>query len=199
LTTSVTKPIPSEILLNAKPENITWLADALSERAERRVILKTQFRDRRAQWMDLAIKNVKDTLLRHLSSRLTVYKQFEDLQKLFALADLPERLECFDISHTMGEATVASCVVFDHNGPVKQDYRRYNIKNITKGDDYAALRQALSRRYAKLKAGEGKLPDILIIDGGKGQLHEAEKVLEEWQLTHITRLGSGKGTGRVSG
>ena len=95
----------------------------------------------------------------------------EALQTALGLTSLPQRLECFDMSHLLGEATVASCVVFDTDGPLKKDYRRFNIKGITKGDDYAALTQALTRRYTKLKEGEGQLPDILMIDGGKGQLN----------------------------
>jgi excinuclease ABC subunit C len=109
------------------------------------------------------------------------------------------RIECFDISHTMGEATVASCVVFDTNGPVKSDYRRYNIKGITGGDDYAAMRQVLTRRYSKLKEGEGKVPELLLIDGGKGQLSQAIEVIDELQLPGVTLVGVAKGEARRPG
>ena len=115
------------------------------------------------------------------------------------LDEMPSRLECFDISHTMGEATVASCVVFDTAGPVKSDYRRFNIKDITPGDDYAALHQALARRYKRLKQGESRLPDILFIDGGKGQLAQAEAVLEELQISGVTLIGIAKGSTRKPG
>ena len=111
----------------------------------------------------------------------------------------PQRLECFDISHSAGEATVASCVVFDQNGPVKSDYRRFNIDGITPGDDYAAMAQALKRRYTRIKKGEGQLPDILFVDGGKGQLSEAEKILDELQRIDMTVIGVAKGPTRKAG
>ena len=121
-----------------------------------------------------------------------------DLREMqgLGLDDLPARLECFDISHTMGEATVASCVVFDSQGPLKSDYRRFNIEGITGGDDYAAMEQALRRRYTRLMQGEGKLPDVLVIDGGKGQLERAVSVLEELQVDDVTVLGIAKGPAR---
>ena len=126
-------------------------------------------------------------------------QRFEDLQQQLNLESLPERLECFDISHTSGEATVASCVVFDQSGPVKSDYRRFNINGITPGDDYAAMHQALERRYLRLKKGEGKLPDILFIDGGKGQVSEALQVLEELQIDSVLIVGVAKGPDRRPG
>ena len=108
--------------------------------------------------------------------------RLQALQDLLALPELPERMECFDISHSSGEATVASCVVFDQNGARKSDYRKFNIEGITAGDDYAAMQQALERRYKRLKSGEGALPDILFIDGGKGQVAQAMSVLAELQV-----------------
>jgi excinuclease ABC subunit C len=128
-----------------------------------------------------------------------VQRRLESLQDELGLDQTPSRLECFDISHTMGEATVASCVVFDSNGPLKSDYRRFNIANITPGDDYAAMQQALMRRYTRLKKGEGKLPDLLIIDGGKGQIRQAEAVLTELQIDAVAILGIAKGPGRKPG
>jgi excinuclease ABC subunit C len=121
------------------------------------------------------------------------------LQTALRLDNLPQRLECFDISHTQGEATVASCVVFDAQGPRKMDYRRFNIEDITPGDDYAAMRQALLRRYKYLKNEEKNLPDVLLIDGGKGQLKQAEHVLEELQISGVLIIGVAKGPGRRSG
>ena len=112
---------------------------------------------------------------------------------------MPERLECFDISHTSGEATVASCVVFDSNGPLKSDYRKFNIEDITGGDDYAAMDQALRRRYTRLKKGEGQLPDVLVIDGGLGQVRIAVNVLNELQIDDVQILGIAKGPDRKSG
>jgi excinuclease ABC subunit C len=115
------------------------------------------------------------------------------------LEQMPSRLECFDISHTMGEGTVASCVVFDTEGPRKSDYRRFNIEGITSGDDYAAMHQALSRRYTRIKRGEGAVPDVLFIDGGPGQLREAERVLEELQIEGVTLAAVAKGPTRKPG
>lgn len=113
--------------------------------------------------------------------------------------ELPARMECFDISHSSGEATVASCVVFDKNGPLKSDYRHFNIEGITPGDDYAAMHQALHRRYTRLKKGEGKLPDLLIIDGGKGQVTQAMEVLDELSISGVLVVGIAKGPTRKAG
>jgi excinuclease ABC subunit C len=122
-----------------------------------------------------------------------------NLQDALKMDSMPERLECFDISHTSGEATVASCVVFDSNGPLKSDYRKFNIEDITGGDDYAAMDQALRRRYTRLKKGEGQLPDVLVIDGGLGQVRIALDVLSELQIDDVQILGIAKGPGRKSG
>ena len=146
--------------------------------------------------------NVEQALNRRLSSSAEVRQRVEALREVFNLDELPQRMECFDISHTMGEATVASCVVFDHDGPRKSDYRRFNIEGITGGDDYAAMNQAIQRRYKKLKQSENRennLPDILFIDGGKGQLHEAQKVLEELQITNLFIVSIAKGPERKAG
>ena len=121
------------------------------------------------------------------------------LQLALSMPQLPTRLECFDISHTSGEATVASCVVFDQNGPLKADYRRFNIEGITAADDYAAMSQALKRRFTRLQKGEGKIPDLLIIDGGKGQLTQAETVLSELQIQGVLIIGVAKGISRKAG
>jgi excinuclease ABC subunit C len=125
--------------------------------------------------------------------------RLQALQDLLALPELPERMECFDISHSSGEATVASCVVFDQNGARKSDYRKFNIEGITPGDDYAAMQQALERRYKRLKSGEGVLPDILFIDGGKGQVTQAMTVLQELQLSGVEVIGVAKGVTRKAG
>ena len=115
------------------------------------------------------------------------------------LDDIPKRLECFDISHTFGELTVASCVVFDQSGALTSDYRRFNIEGITESDDYAAMEQAISRRYTRLQKGEGLLPDILVVDGGKGQLGVAKAVLAELGVNQVMILGIAKGTTRKAG
>ena len=147
----------------------------------------------------MALQNALQALNARLNSQSSLLQRFETLQEALNLDEMPKRLECFDISHTMGEATVASCVVFDTNGPLKADYRRFNIKDITPGDDYAAMHQALSRRYRRLKEGEGKLPDILLIDGGKGQVSQAVDVMAELQIGGVLLLGVAKGPERKPG
>ncbi len=133
-------------------------------------------RGTRARWQQLAVTNAEQALGARLANRLHVAARFEALAKVLNLDEIPQRLECYDISHSSGEATVASCVVFGPEGPIKSDYRRFNIEGVTPGDDYAAMHQALTRRFSKLKEGEGKFPDILLVDGGKGQLSMARDV-----------------------
>jgi excinuclease ABC subunit C len=134
-----------------------------------------------------------------LASRSNLAAQFDELQELLSLDDAPASVECFDISHTAGNQTVGSCVVWDREGPVKSRYRRYNLRGITPGDDYAAMKQVLTRRYGKVQAGEGMLPDLVIIDGGKGQLKQAEEVLGEFGLNGVPLLGVAKGPSRRAG
>ena len=191
--------IPQRILVNLNLTDRDWIAAALSEQLGRKIIISHQVRGQQSKWLQLAATNAEHALHSHLIGKKSFYQRFEALQSELHLANLPQRLECFDISHTLGEATVASCVVFDTEGPVKRDYRRFNIKDITKGDDYAAMTQALTRRYTKLKTGEGQLPDMLIIDGGKGQLAVAQKVLEELQVSGVILLGIAKGPERKPG
>jgi len=193
------KEIPDEILISHKPEDIDVLTEALSQTAGRQCHIRTNVRADRKRWQDMAMQNAINSLQARLSSQQGVVKRLEALQDALALEQMPTRLECFDISHTSGEATVASCVVFDSNGALKSDYRRFNIENITPGDDYAAMNQALMRRYTSLKKGEGKLPDLLVIDGGKGQVHQAEQVLDELQIEGVTIVGIAKGPGRKPG
>ena len=125
--------------------------------------------------------------------------RLESLRRELGLENAPTRMECFDISHSSGEATVASCVVFDSSGARKADYRKFNIENITGGDDYAAMQQALERRYQRLSRGEGQLPDVLFIDGGKGQVSQAVSVLSQFDITSIKVIGVAKGTTRKAG
>jgi excinuclease ABC subunit C len=193
------KEIPSEILINLPLDEQGLLQQGLAAQAGHKVTITHAVRGERARWVQMAVANAGHALAFELSNKGTIRQRLEDLKSLLDLDATPQRLECFDISHTMGEATVASCVVFDGNGPQKSDYRRFNIQDITPGDDYAALRQALSRRYTRLKQGEGKLPDVLLIDGGKGQVAQAEQVLEELQVTGVTIVGVAKGPGRRAG
>jgi len=195
------RTVPAEILINTPLENDegALLQTVLSEESHHRVRITHKLRGERARWVEMAVTNAENALSAQMATKSTVLRRFEALQDVLQLDSPPQRLECFDISHTMGEATVASCVVLDTTGPVKSDYRRFNIDNITPGDDYAAMRQALLRRYTRLKKGEGKLPDILLIDGGKGQVSEAESVMEELQISGVTLLGVAKGPARRPG
>jgi excinuclease ABC subunit C len=147
----------------------------------------------------MAGENARMALRSQLASKATLLHRFEALQEALDLDAMPQRLECFDVSHTMGEGTVASCVVMDTAGFRKSDYRRFNITDVAGGDDYAAMTQALSRRYTRILRGEGALPDLLIIDGGKGQVAAAIAVLCELQLDTVPLLGIAKGPARKPG
>jgi excinuclease ABC subunit C len=162
------------------------------------VALTSKPRGDGARWVAMAERNALHALQNKLISKDSLEKQLVSLQETLGLDYIPARMECYDISHTQGEATVASQVVFGVEGPLKSEYRRYNISGITPGDDYAAMSQALSRRFAKVQNqdGESNLPDILFIDGGKGQVNEAIKVLQELQISGIDIIGVTKGEGR---
>jgi len=194
-----TRVIPGEIIVNAPPEDAETLAQAFSLQAGRKVKLRSRVREARARWMQLAQQTAQTNLQSQLDGRKTAFDRRQALQDALSLPELPQRMECFDISHSSGEATVASCVVFDQNGPCKSEYRKFNIEGITPGDDYAAMQQALERRYKRLKAGEGMLPDILFIDGGKGQVSQAMSVLEDLQISGVEVVGVAKGVTRKAG
>ena len=191
--------LPKEILLNAPIEGADALSDALQTRVGRKIEVRDSVRGFRAKWLQLAQRTAEQNLAGKLASKKTIEQRFESLRETMALEATPQRLECFDISHSSGEAVVASCVVFDSNGPVKSDYRRFNIEGITGGDDYAAMEQAIRRRYTRLMKGEGKLPDILLIDGGKGQIGVAKEVLSDLAVVGVLVLGVAKGTTRKPG
>ncbi len=193
------REIPAEIIVSAVPNELELLQEVLSEQAGRKIKLRTQVRSERAGWLEMATANASNSLNTRLMSRTGLMKRFEALQELLQLDSIPTRLECFDISHTQGEATMASCVVMTPEGAYKTDYRRYNIEGITGGDDYAAMRQALKRRFRKAGQDNQKLPDILFIDGGKGQLKQAIEVLDERELTSVLLIGVAKGEGRKAG
>jgi excinuclease ABC subunit C len=193
------KEVPQEILVSHSFEDMDLLSEVLTRQGERKVTLRERVRGERARWIEMAVRNAENALAARLASKMGMQQRAEALQESLGLDQVPARIECFDISHTMGEATVASCVVFDSEGPLKSDYRRFNIEGITPGDDYAAMRQALERRYIRLKKGEGKLPDLLLIDGGKGQVRQAIDVLEELQVEGVTVVGVAKGPDRKPG
>jgi excinuclease ABC subunit C len=193
------QPVPAEVVCDREPADADALAEMLSTRRERGVALKWRVRGERARFVELAARNAEAALLARLSSRQTLHTRFEALRVLLRLDETPLRLECFDISHTMGEETVASCVVFGPEGPLKNHYRRFNIRGVTGGDDYAAMRQALERRFKPLARGEGEAPDVLLIDGGKGQVAQALDVLRELGLAGIEVVGVAKGPSRREG
>jgi len=222
------RPVPAELIVSHAPEDAGPLAEALAGHAGHAVEIKASVRSDRARFLDLARRNAEAALASRLASRQTLLNRFEALRDLLELDETPQRIECFDISHTMGEATVASCVVFGPEGPEKSQYRRFNITGITPGDDYAAMRQALQRRFrresvaasaalAQEPAAEGgqgapaaaampakpplmaRLPDLLLIDGGKGQLQQALDVLNELGLEGVPVVGVAKGEARRSG
>ena len=196
---SVQREIPKSVLVSELSSDHGALAQALNDKAGRAVQLTQDVRGQRARWLSLAKDNAKLNLRSHLADKSHMLARFQNLQDAVGLDEMPQRLECFDISHTMGEATVASCVVFDTSGPQNSLYRRFNIDGITGGDDYAAMEQALRRRYTRLIKGEGEMPDLLIIDGGLGQVRRALAVLAELQIDSVKTLGIAKGVERISG
>lgn len=194
------REIPTEILLSHEPEDNKTLQEMLCLKAEHKVILSYKLRGDRQRWVDMALRNSQHALSTHLASKAGIQKRVIALQNELNLDYIPARMECFDISHTMGEATVASCVVFGLEGAIKSEYRRYNIKDIIGGDDYAAMKQVLQRRFKKVidaeSAEDTKLPDILLIDGGKGQVTQAIEVLQDLQISGVDIIGVTKGEGR---
>ncbi|MDH4564127.1 excinuclease ABC subunit UvrC [Pseudomonas sp. BN411] len=193
------RDLPSELIVNTTHEDFPTLAAALAELRGREPDISHRVRGTRARWQQLAVTNAEQALAARLANRQHTAARFEALAEALGLDEAPQRLECYDISHSSGEATVASCVVFGPEGALKSDYRRYNIEGVTAGDDYAAMHQALSRRFSKLKDGEGKLPDILLVDGGKGQLAMAQEVLKELAVPELILLGVAKGVTRKPG
>jgi excinuclease ABC subunit C len=192
---------PREIVLDREIPDREWVEEALTATAGRKVQIKTSVRGERAGYLDLVRRNAELTLAGELGSQAAQRARAESLRDMLGLDELPQRIECFDISHTMGEATVASCVVFDANGPVRGQYRRYNIEGITPGDDYAAMHQALSRRFRKAAEGdpEAVLPDLLLIDGGAGQVAQAQSALAELGVPGLCIVGVAKGEARRPG
>ena len=193
------RAIPARVYLGEAIADRALLERAFTEKAGKKIALAVGPRGAPRRWVQMAKLNADEALRRHLAGKIDMQGRFEALRDALKLESTPERIECFDISHTMGEATVAACVVFDMNGPVKSDYRRFNIEGIEPGDDYGAMTQALTRRYRKVKEGEGRLPDLLLIDGGKGQLSVAEGVMQELQLAGVKLVGVAKGRERKPG
>ncbi len=193
------KNIPNELIVSHEPEESSLLCEVLALQAGHGVSISTKVRSDRAKWLQMVQVNAENALMTKLADKQGGYSRFLSLQEELGCTEIPKRLECFDISHTQGDFTVASCVVFDREGPVKSAYRRFNIEDITPGDDYAAIYQAVSRRFKRLVKGEHEAPDILFIDGGKGQVHQAEKALEELQVNNVMIVGVSKGPDRKAG
>jgi excinuclease ABC subunit C len=190
---------PQEIIIEHAIEDLEILESILGERAGHRVRIAHAVRGIRARWLEMMQNNAAHTLKMRRLTRSSIESSLEDLREAFDLEEVPNRLECFDISHTGGSDTVASCVVFGAEGPLKGEYRRFNIAGIAPGDDYAAMHQALTRRYKRVRDGELVAPDIVLIDGGKGQLAEAAAVFAELDISGITLVGVAKGADRRAG
>ena len=190
---------PAEIIVEQDFDEMQLLESTLAERLSHKVRISSSVRGIRARWLEMTRNNAEQALTMRRLARAGIESSLEDLRDAFDLEEAPTRLECFDISHTGGTDTVASCVVFGVEGPLKNDYRRFNISGIQPGDDYAAMYQALTRRYKRIRDGEITKPDVLLIDGGKGQLAEAAKVLDELGVGGITLIGVAKGVDRRAG
>lgn len=193
------RDLPSELIVNVQHEDFATLIEVIESLRGRSLSISLRVRGTRARWQQLAVTNAEQALAARLANRQHLAERFEALAAVLEMDEPPQRMECFDISHSSGEATVASCVVFGPEGPLKSDYRRFNIEGVTAGDDYAAMHQALTRRFSKIKDGEGKLPDVLLVDGGKGQLAMAREVLQELAVPDLILLGVAKGTTRKPG
>ena len=193
------RDIPRELVIAQAIDGQETIAAALQQSSGRQVYINYQVRSHRQQWLQMAATAATQNLIAHINSKKNSLDRMRALQDVLGLDETPKRMECFDISHSSGELTVASCVVFDGDGPLKSDYRRFNIEGITGGDDYAAMEQALQRRYTRLQKGEGKLPDILLIDGGKGQLGKAIEVLGNLGVQGVQLIGVAKGSTRKAG
>ena len=190
---------PREIIVEDKIEDAAVLQATLTKRCEHKVEIRHRVRGDRQRWLELANTNAAQGLSLKVASNATIRRQFKALGEALGFDDAPERLECFDVSHTSGEATVASCVVFNTAGPMKSDYRRFNVTPGIGGDDYEAMREALRRRYARVKKHEVPMPDILFVDGGKGQLAAAMTVLDELELNWLQIVAVAKGRARRAG
>jgi len=191
--------IPKEIIIESDLPEQTLIETVLSEQVKHTVNIIHPVRGEKKKWLEMAMLSAKESLAAHLFNKANMGERVFALQQALGLNTIPRRIECFDISHSMGEATVASCVVFDQNGPIKSDYRRYNIQDITPGDDVAAMYQVLLRRFKRLQKDNTTLPDIAFIDGGSTQLTAAKKVMEELNIHETLLVGVSKGPARKPG
>jgi excinuclease ABC subunit C len=190
---------PPELIISHSLEQQDLFESVFGERCGHKVRIQSHPRSHRRQWLELASRNALNALHMRSSESSRIGKQFEALAELLQLEETPQVIECFDVSHTSGHKTVASCVVFGFDGPVKSRYRRYNLKGFEPGDDYAAMREVMGRRYRKLQKDEGHPPDLIVVDGGKGQLGIAVEVLADCGLSDIPLMGVAKGPSRRAG
>ena len=193
------RPVPGEILVSHQPEERELLQEVRSAQKGSRVMIRQRVRGERQRWLRLALENATAALRARLADQSGMLESYQQLQDVLGLDETPQMMECYDISHTRGERTVASCVVFDQQGPARQHYRRFNIRKAAAGDDYAALQEAISRRFARIREGEARMPDLVVIDGGKGQLSRVADTLAEMGVTGVNLLGIAKGPDRKPG
>ena len=194
-----TQDPPPEVLVGRKLEDADSLAQVLAERANHAVVVRCPVRGLGVRWVEMTAENATQGLRMRAAQKQGMEEMLAALADELELPEPPTRIECFDISHTGGEGTVASCVVFGTEGPLKKEYRRFNITGVTPGDDYAALRQALDRRYTRIRAGEVPAPDLLLIDGGLGQIAQVHEALAELGFGELMLVGVAKGPDRKPG
>ena len=195
----LSREAPALILVDRVFEQSDLVIEALSQQNGRRISVHRPQRGSKVKLLEMARINARDAIRRRVNEKESMQQRLAALVEVLKLDEVPTRIECFDISHTSGERTVASCVVFDQNGPLKTDYRKMNISDVPASDDYAAIRQALTRRYRRLRDSEGMLPDLVLVDGGRGQLQVAAEVMDELQIADIRIAAISKGRERKAG
>ncbi|MEA3302276.1 MAG: excinuclease ABC subunit UvrC [Pseudomonadota bacterium] len=193
------KAVPGEILVSAMPPQRELLQQVFSEQRQKKVRISTNVRGERLRWLQMAQHNADAALKARLQDHSGMLERYQQLQESLGLDEIPQRMECYDISHTQGERTVASCVVFNQQGPLKREYRRFNIRKAAAGDDYAAMQEVIQRRFERILKGEIIMPDLLVIDGGKGQLRRVVETLAEMGVSGVQLLGIAKGADRKAG
>ncbi len=193
------KSVPAEILVSAMPPQRDLLQQVFTRQRQKKVRISTAVRGERLRWLQMAQHNADAALKARLQDHSGMLERYQQLQESLGLDEIPQRMECYDISHTQGERTVASCVVFNQQGPLKREYRRFNIRKAAAGDDYAAMQEVIQRRFERILKGEIIMPDLLVIDGGKGQLRRVVDTLSEMGVSGVQLLGIAKGADRKAG
>jgi excinuclease ABC subunit C len=193
------KTVPAEILVSAMPRQRDLLQQVFTQQRQKKVRISTNVRGERLRWLQMAQHNADAALRARLQDHSGMLERYQQLQESLGLDEMPQRMECYDISHTQGERTVASCVVFNQQGPLKREYRRFNIRKAAAGDDYAAMQEVIQRRFERILKGEIIMPDLLVIDGGNGQLRRVVETLAEMGVSGVQLLGIAKGADRKAG